>query len=170
MRPMADLEELQRKQADAAKFAMKMVDEKDPERLKEMAEQLQARCKELAKMAHGIEAAFTPPGGEGEEVRVMLTPAQKARIAEQTGVGVEVVTLRDSKQRMWSKDMPRIEPREIEKMAAKQAAASRLQSETRDQVEKIIKQLKALNVPELEDTIRDLEKDPTLGLARKGTR
>jgi hypothetical protein len=164
---MADLDELQRKQADAARFAMKMVDEKDPERLKEMTEQLQARCKELEKMALGIEAALTPAAATGEEVRVVLTPAQKARVTEQTGVGVEVVVLRDSKQKMWSKEMPRIEPREVEKMAAKQAAASRLQSETRTQVEKIVKQLKALDVPELEEVIANLEKDPTLGLARK---
>ena len=164
---MADLDDLQRKQADVAKFAMKMVDEKDPERLKEMAAQVQARCQELEKMARGIEAAFTPPLSKGEEVRVMLTPAQKARITEQTGVGVEVVTLRDSKQRMWSKDMPRIEPREIEKMAAKQAAESKLISETRSQVEKIIKQLEALNVPEIAETIAELKKDPTLGRARK---
>jgi len=167
MAPMADLDELQRKQGDAAKFAMKMVDEKDPERLKEMAEQLQARCAELEKMARGMEKALTPPAGEGQEVRVVLTPDQKARITEATGVGVEVVVLRDSKQRMWSKEMTRIEPREIEKMAAKQAAASKLQSETRTQVEKIIKQLEALNVPELAETIADLKKDPTLGLAKK---
>src|SRR5213082_1393883 len=38
---MADIEEIKRKQADTAKMAMKMVDEKDPERLKEMAEQIQ---------------------------------------------------------------------------------------------------------------------------------
>src|SRR5579872_2582634 len=98
---MADLEELQRKQSDAAKFAMKMVDEKDPERLKEMAEQLQARCKDLEKMALGMEAALTPQEPTGQEVRVVLTPDQKKRIAEQTGVGVEMVTLHDTKRKMW---------------------------------------------------------------------
>jgi hypothetical protein len=164
---MADLDELQRKQADAAKFAMKMVDEKDPERLKEMAEQLQARCADLEKMARSIEKAASPPGAEGNEVRVLLTPDQRERVAESTGVGVEMVVLRDSKQRMWSKEMPRVEPREIEKLAARQAAASKLQSETRTQVEKIIRQLEALNVPELQETIAELKRDPTLGLARK---
>ena len=48
-----------------------------------------------------------------------------------------------------------------------EAAASKLQSETRAQVQKIIKQLEALNVPEIADTIAQLKKDPTLGLARK---
>jgi hypothetical protein len=164
---MAEIDDLQRKQADAAKFAMKMVDEKDPERLKEMAEQLQARCKDLEKMAKALEARFAPPEAQGEEVRVVLTPDQKARITEQTGVGVEVVILHDTKKKPWSKEMPRIEPREIEKMAAKQAAQSKLVSETRSQVEKIIKQLEKLNVPELAEPIAELRRDPTLGLASK---
>jgi hypothetical protein len=164
---MADLEDLQRKQADTAKFAMKMVNEKDPEQLKAMAEQLQARVGELEKMARGIERALAPPPPEGPEVRVMLTPDQKARIAESTGVGLEVVVLRDSQQKRWSKEMPKIEPREIEKMAAIQAAESKLISETRTQVEKIIKQLEALNVPEIAEQIAELKKDPTLGRGKK---
>ena len=166
---MADLDELQRKQADAAKFAMTMVDEKDPERILEMAEQLKARCQELEKMARGIEAALTPQEPTGQEVLVTLTPEQKQRITEQTGVGIEVVTLHDTKKRMWSRDLPlgKVEPREIERLAAQQAAQSKLISETRTQVEKIIKELKALNVPEIAEQIAELERDPTLGLAKK---
>lgn len=164
---MADLDELQRRQSETAKLALKMVDEKDPEKLKEMAEQIQERCKDLEKMAKGIEAAFHAPGGEGPEVRVTLTTDQKARIVELTGVGIETVILHDTKGKTWSKEMPRIEPREIERMAAKQAAESKLVSETRTQVEKIIQQLEALNVPEIADTIAELKKDPTLGRGKK---
>ena len=60
---MASLEELQKKQADAAKFAMKMVDEKDPKVIIEMAEQMAARCKDLEKMANKTAipiSIFTP--------------------------------------------------------------------------------------------------------------
>lgn len=170
---MADLDDLQRKQADAAKYAMKMLDAKDdPERLKEMTEELQERCKALEKMAKGIEAAMTPQEATGQQVLVRLTDDQKKRITEQTGVGIEVVTLHDTKKKMWSRDLPlgKVEPREIEKMAAQEAAKSRLISETRGQVEKIIKQLKALNVPEIEEQIAQLEKDPTLGLGKKGSK
>lgn len=167
---MADIEEIRRKQADTAKLAMKMVDEKDPERLKEMAEQVQARCKELEKMAMGLAAAITPQNPSGEEIQVRLTDEQRQRITEQTGVGIEVVTLRDSKDKKWSRDLPlgRVEPREIERMAAEQAAQSVLIRETRKHVEKIIKELKALDVPEIADRIAELERDPTLGLAKKG--
>ncbi len=165
---MADLDEIQRKQADTVKLALQMVDEKDPERLKEMAEQIQQRTKELEKAALGLAAAVAlPDRSGGEEVRVLLTPDQRERISEQTGVGVEAVTLRDSGGRSWNAAMPTTEPRVIEKLAAQQAAASRLTMETKKQVEAIIKQLKALNVPELEETIRELERDPTLGRGKQ---
>jgi DNA-binding MarR family transcriptional regulator len=162
---MADLADLTGKQADAAAFASRMVEEKDPERLKEMAEELQSRCSALAKMARSLEAALAPAGTSGPETRVVLTPEQRKRVAEQTGVGVEVVTLRDSPARPWSRQMATVEPREVEAMAAKQAAASRLKAETRERVEKIIRELEKLDVPELAETISELRRDPTLGLS-----
>src|SRR5712671_2609156 len=100
---MADLAELQKKQAEAASFAIRMADEKDPDRLKQMAEQLQAKCADLGKMAKALEAAVAPAGPSGPETRVVLTPEQRQRVAEQTGVGVEVVTLRDVPGRTWSR-------------------------------------------------------------------
>ena len=75
----------------------------------------------------------------------------------------EAVTLRDSGGKSWSRELPATEPRVVEALAARQAAQSRLVMETRTQVEKIVKQLKALNVPELAETIAELERDPTLG-------
>jgi len=167
MRPMADLAEIEKKQAEAAKFALKMAEEKDPKILLEMAAQLQARCQDLEKMARGLEAAFAPGGPTGPETTVVLTQAQRERVVEQTKVGVETVTLRDTRQDQWSRKMSKVEPREIERMAAQQAAQTRLVIETRTQVEKIIKELKKLNVPEIAGVIADLERDPTLGLAKK---
>jgi hypothetical protein len=163
MSGMSDMDDLERKQGDAAKLAMKMVDEKDPERLKEMAEQILEKTKELEKMARGMEAFYTPKGPSGEETYVVLTPEQRERIVETTGVGIEVVTLRDTPDVQWKKEMPKIEPRVIEKMAAKQAAESKLVSETRKAVEDVIQQLEKLNVPELQETIENLKRDPTLG-------
>jgi hypothetical protein len=90
---------------------------------------------------------------------VALTAEQRGRIAEQTGVAVEVVTLRDTADRAWSKEMPKVEPREVEAMAAKQAAAARLRAETRTQAESLIRELEKLNVPELADTIAELRRD-----------
>jgi len=165
---MADLAELQRKHADAARFAAGMVEEKDPQRIQQMAEQLQARCAELGRMARALEAEATPPGPAGGETRVVLSAEQRQRIAEQTGVGIEAVTLRDTPERSWSSQMPAVEPRQVEAMAAREAAASRLRSETRAQVEKIVRELEKLDVPELAETIAQLRRDPTLGLPGKG--
>src|SRR5262244_2175154 len=161
---MADLAELQKKQAEAARFAQSMASETDPALLQEMAEQLQAKCADLGRMARAIEAAVTPPGGTGTETRVKLSPEQRKRIAEQTGAAIEVVTLRDTAERAYSKLMPAVDPREIELMAAKEAAVSRLRAETRVQVEKIIKELEKLEVPDLAETIAELRRDPTLGV------
>jgi len=43
--------------------------------------------------------------------------------------------------------MPAVEPRQVEAMAAREAAASRLRAETRGQVEKIVRELEKLDVP-----------------------
>jgi hypothetical protein len=157
---MGDLATLQEKQAEAARFAAEMAEEtKDPQRLQQMAEQLQASCAELGRMAKALEAAVMPAGASGTETRVALTGEQRARIAEQTGAAVETVTLRDTPDRAWSKEMPRVEPREVEAMAARQAAASRLRAETRAQAENIIRELEKLDVPELAGTIAGLRGD-----------
>jgi len=165
---MAELAELQGKHADAARFAAGMVEEKDPQRLQQMAEQLQTRCAELGRMARALEAAATPEGLAGGETRVVLTAEQRQRISEQTGAGIETVRLRDSPERSWSKQMPAVEPRQVEAMAAREAAASRLRAETRAQVEKIVRELEKLDVPELAETIAQLRRDPTLGLPGNG--
>ena len=155
---MADLAELLRKQADAARFAAQMAEEKDPQRLQEMAEQLQVRCADLGRMAEGLARAVGAPSG-GPETRVMLTPEQRQRVAEQTGVGIEMVTLRDTQARQWSTQMPSVDPREVEAAAAAQAAEARLRAETRSQVERIVRELEKLDVPELAETIASLRRE-----------
>src|SRR5467141_2837846 len=108
---MADLAELQSKHADAARFVAGMAEEKDPQRLQQMAEQLQRRCVELGRMARALEAAATPERAAGGEARVVLTAEQRQRIAEQTGAGIETVTLQDSPERAWSRQWPPGKPR-----------------------------------------------------------
>src|SRR5207302_9344362 len=114
---------------------------------------------ELGKMAKALEAAFAPArGGGGVETRVLLTAEQRKRIADQTGVGVEVVTLRNTGDRSWPRSMGSVDPREIEAMAARQAAASRLKAETRARVEESIQELEKLESPVLADTIAELRR------------
>jgi hypothetical protein len=164
---MSDLEELRRKQSEMAKYAQGMANEKDPERLAAMATSMQERARELERAARALEAIHAPKVADGPETRVLLTPDQRARVAADTGVGIEAVSLRDEPGRPWSKTMSRVEPREIERIALQQAARSRLAAETRDQVEKIIGMLEKQDVPELAETIAELRRDPALGLEGK---
>lgn len=169
LRDMADLEQLQQKQAEAARYAMRIAEERDPQRVLEMAAEMQAKAAELEKMGLALERALSPAGTVSGAVRVELTSEQKERVTAQTGVGLETVTLHDTKKRLWSRDLPlgKVDPREIEKEAAKEAARLKLLAETRRQVESIIRQLEALAVPELAETIAGLRRDPTLGRGRK---
>jgi len=156
---MADFADLQQKHADTARFAAAMAAEKDPQRLQDLAGELQKRCQELGKMARALEAALTPAAPSGPETRVALTAEQRKRIAEQTGAAIEVVTLHDSADRAWSKEMSKATPSEIEALAAKEAAASRLRAETRKQVEMIVREMEKLDVPGLAETIAQLRRD-----------
>lgn len=169
LRDMADLEQLQRKQAEATRFAMRIAEERHPQRVLEMAAEMQARAAELEKMGRALERALAPAEATSAAVRVRLTSEQKERVTEQTGVGLETVTLHDTEKRIWSRDLPlgKVDPREVEKEAAKEAARLKLVSETRRQVESIIQQLEALDVPELAETIAGLRRDPTLGRGAK---
>src|SRR5205823_12795613 len=108
---MADLAELQKKQADAASFAMRMVEEKDPELLKQMAERLRESCVELANMAKALEAAMTPAGASGPETRGALAPGRREGVAGQSGVGADVRALRESRARPWAKQEACVGPR-----------------------------------------------------------
>jgi hypothetical protein len=158
---MAEVAELLRKQAEAVKFASGMAGEKDPGRLEEMTGQLQQKCEELARMARALEAELAQ-APTGVETRVALSPEQRKRIAEATGAAVEVVTLRDTPQRPYSKMMPAVDPREIEALAAREAAASRLRAETRARLEALIRELEKLDSPELAETIAELRRHPAL--------
>ena len=166
---MADLEEIRQKQAEATRYAMRIAEERDPRRVLEMAAEMQEKAAELEKMGRALERALAPGETTLAAVQVALTGEQQERVTEQTGIGLQTVTLRDTSQRRWSRDLPlgKVDPREVEKEAAKEAARLRLVAETRRQVESIIQQLEALDVPELAETIAGLRRDPTLGRGKK---
>jgi hypothetical protein len=164
---MSDLDELQRKQGDLAKSAQKMVDEKDPKALLEMAEAIKERAAGLERMAKSIAAGATPDAGKlGPATTVVLTKDQRARIAESTGIGLETVEVHDTKELKFSRDMNNIKPAEIEKIATMQAGQMKLEVAVKAAVEKLLKQLRSYDRPELQETIDQLSKDP-LSILRK---
>lgn len=162
---MGDLAELQKRQAEAAQIAARMAQEQDPDRILALAAEVQKRAAEIEKMGRAFEAGLAPAAASGGSIEVALTRDQKERVTQQTGVGVERVTLHDARGRVWARDfaLGKVHPREVEKEAAKEAARLRLIAQTRQQVEAIAAQLEALNVPELDAVVADLRRDPTLG-------
>jgi hypothetical protein len=161
------LEDLQKKQQSIANDAKKMLEEKDPKVLLEMAEKMKEKCDGLLNMAKSIAGQFPQEREIGPQTVVKLTPDQRERLVEGTGVGMETVTLKDTEKKLWSRQMTKVTAREIEAEATKEAARLRLISDTKAQVGKIIKELKKVDVPELAETIAELERDPSLGLSGK---
>jgi hypothetical protein len=155
---MADLAALLDAQARAARLAIEIGAERDLARIEELTARLQARCSELGAMTRALVAELAPPAS-GPETQVVLTAGQRQRVVEQTGVGVEVVTLKDEPGRAWSRQMPRVDPREVEAAAARAAASARLRAETRKHVAGIVRELEKLRSPELAETIAALRRD-----------
>jgi hypothetical protein len=164
---MSDLDDLQRKQADLARSAAKMANEKDPDALLKLAESIQERAAGLERMAKNIAAAATPGAGNtGPSTTVVLTRDQRERIAEATGIGLETVTVHDTRELKFSKDMSKIRPGAIEKLATLQAGQMKLEVEVKAAVEKLLKKLRSYERPELQETIDELARDP-LSILRK---
>jgi hypothetical protein len=165
---MSDIEDLQKKQAALAREAMKMVEEKDGEKIVEMAAAFALKAAEFEKSAINLSKSIEEQSGtSGPGTTVVLTREQRARIEEATGVGMETVTVHDNKARRFSKEMTKVERREIEKEAMNQAAQIALEIKTRDAVQKVLKELRALERPELKEYIDTLTKDPLLPMRKK---
>src|SRR5438270_13517414 len=94
-RMAASLEELEKKQRDIKPLVEKLQKAKGDEVVK-IAKQIAEKTKELEKSALALAAAATPEGARnvgGPETTVLLTPDQKKRVVEGTGVGLETVVL-----------------------------------------------------------------------------
>jgi hypothetical protein len=154
------LEELQARQAKVAKAAADLEKVKDdPAALLEKAAQIAEMTKDLERAALGLVKGLAPEGGAEE--RVVLTPDQRERIAESTGVAMEVLVVRDG-DGSFARAMPGMQKAIIERLAARQATESATKKAKRDAIEKLIKQLKSLNVDGLAPIIKSIEDDPSL--------
>jgi hypothetical protein len=131
----------------------------DPKKLMEKAAEFSKMAGELEVAAKRFEANFAQQGGAEE--RVVLTSDQRERLAEVTGTPMEMLVVRDP-DGSFAKAMPGMQKMIIERMAAKQATASQTKKATRTALDKLVKQLKGLGVPELDPVIEAIEADPTL--------
>jgi transposase len=143
---MASVEEIQRKQAKMVEKAEALAEKTDANEIIEAAKKLTEDAKELERMAKGLEKAFAPPPGAVGNTRVLLTAEQRQRIAEATGLGMEVVIMPGNSAEL-NASMRTMDPAKVEAEALKQVAERVLVLERRKALTKIIKQLEK-EIPE----------------------
>lgn len=155
------LEEIEAKQKKMARMAQELGDLKDdPKALLEKAAQLTVMAKELQKSALKFAGEFGNQSGGKEEV-VVLTPDQRQRVAETTGVAMETLVVFDTDGK-FAKAMPSTQKMIIERMANQQATVIATKKAKREAVDKMVKQLKKLDAPGLDEIIAAIEADPSL--------
>ncbi len=143
---MSSMDEVMSRHQKMVKAATAMKDLKDPQEILDAAAKLQEMGKELEKAAKKLEAQYA--GVSGPEERVILTPDQRERIATGTGVALEMVTVQDDKNATFRRAMPTTDRATIERLAARQAAEITIKKAKEEAVQKLIKALEKLAVPE----------------------
>jgi hypothetical protein len=153
---MADLEEIQQQQRELQEEARRLASEKDATVILAIAQRMQAQGEELLRKARSLEAAFARVRGPGQ-TRVELTSDQRKRVAEATGVAVDVLTLDDAQA--WDPQMPGMSPAVVERLAMASVAEQKVDEAKRQQVAAIVEQLKRIpDLPaETEAAIAELE-------------
>jgi hypothetical protein len=156
---MSTMDEVISKQERATKAAVALSKKTDPEELRAGAEKLKEMTDDLEKACKRLQAEFG--GATGHEERVVLTPDQRERLAESTGVPMDMLVVQD-RDGSFGRRMPTTDKATIERMAALQATAIAEKKARTAAIDKVIKQLEKLDVPELQPIIDSMRKDPTL--------
>ena len=163
---MASLEEIEAKQQKMANYALEMQNAADdPEKIMAMSAKMQEMGKELEKACKALAASFGDFSG-GEDVRVELTKDQRERIAESTGVPMELLTVKD-RDGSFAALMPKRTKDEIERIAAMHVTNKAVAKARDSAMKKLIQTLEDLNEPSLKEVIDEIKADPTLETLRK---
>jgi hypothetical protein len=157
---MANADEILAQQQRLAKSAAELANyTDDPKKLMEKAAELTKGAEALEKSALRFQQEMSKSGGK-EEV-VVLTPDQRARLAESTGVAMETLVVRDA-DGSFARAMPATQKATIERMAALQAGQLATKKGRTKALEDLVKQLKALDADGLDPVIKAIEEDPSL--------
>ena len=156
---LAELQAKQEKLVKATAALANLAD--DPKALLERSAEIAEMAKEFQKAALRLSEELDPKGSGGREEVVVLTPDQRERVAQSTGVAMETLVVRDA-DGSFARAMPSQQKMVIERMAYRQATQLAAKKAKREAVEKLVKQLKKLDDPGLEDLIRSIEDDPSL--------
>jgi hypothetical protein len=154
------LEEVLAKQAKAAAAVEGLARfQDDPEALMKAVAQVSEQIADLAKSAERLNAELSLAGGPEE--RVELTRDQRERIAEQTGVAMDLLVMRDP-DGSFAKMMPKAKKHEIERLAARQATEIAMAKAKEKAVDDLVRHLKSVDAPGMDEIIAAIRKDPSL--------
>jgi hypothetical protein len=138
---MASFEEIQRKQNAMKPLLDELAKETNADRVQQLGKQIAEMAQELARMADGLQRAHAQPKGGAGETRIVLTQAQRERIAEATGVALDVLVLQGAD--VWDPQVPKMTPAIVERLAMASVADRKLKEEKRKAAKEIVKELEA---------------------------
>jgi hypothetical protein len=165
MRPMVE------KANTMVKMAGEMANEMDPDKALANAQKLMAMGKELEKMGDDMRAQVGKERGMAQ-VEVVLTPDQRKRILNKTGVAMETLLIDDQAGAM-NLGMPTTRPEQIEVLAMQEAERRKHAAEAdklvRAELDRAIYDIEAQGNAELSDQLARLKADPNFagGLLNK---
>jgi len=168
------MDDLNRRQATMLALMEQLPNERDTERITQISRQLEQEARDLEQLARDYERqelakAGPPPRGSLE---VVLTPAQRKRVLDVTGVKMETVVIRDESG-VLNQSMPRTDPRRIEQMAIAEALRRKSLSDgdgqMQQQVADLLADIEAQGTGEVREMLAELKKDPNFlgGLLNK---
>jgi len=159
------LQDIEVKQLAMVKLAESMVDMTDVDQLLATGKQLELDGAELQALAKRLESetlADVPPQKKNVTV-VVLTPAQRVRVKEETGLDMEVVELEDT-DGMMARMMPNTLPPYIEikalEAARRKAKDHYTEQQSRIEMFQLIAEFEASS-PEAAELLSKLKDDPT---------
>ena len=161
---MADtkLDDLLAKQKAMSDLAESLAGETNVERIQSVAVELARRGEELEQMARAVEASTRGEAPRGY-TEVVLTPAQRDRIREKTGVSLESIRIPDAAG-VSARVMPLTDPRIIETQAVREAESIRAGREAdaqmRAQLAEVIGAIEAVGNPALSEQLEKMKADP----------
>ena len=168
------VDDLMRRQQAMLDLMMRLPNERDAERVTAIAKQLEQDARELERLVKDFERqelakAGPPPKGSLE---VVLTPAQRKRVYDETGYKMETLIVRDESG-VLSQSMPFTDPNRIEKLAIAEARRLKALGEgdqkMQQQVQQVLADLEAQGTGAVREQLEELKKDPNFlgGMLRK---
>ncbi len=154
------------RQKRMAEMAERLPKAPDIETLLQWVSQMEAEAKELEKRAVAwgkkMEAAYPPKKGMHGYIEVVLTPDQRAKIKQETGIVLESVRIDDPSgalnYAMMSASPPDITPIAMEQARA-QAYRKKAEQEAKRSVDTQLADLENQS-PEMAENVKKLKSDP----------